>query len=213
MGLIWVLWSGRGLSRSTLEPLSRSAADAKVDLGLRAGGSRRLGPVPPIPSDRLTTVGKPIRVGSLEVLPLKITAGPVVLERIIDPNETHEESLSALRLRVRLRNVSRDAVFAPLDEAFLRDGARGEPDTLIDAGQGRRIEMFPLAVESEWRIQGQKFREFGPGETFETAVVSKAGVLSSVTTEMTWRVRLRTGINQTDVLGVRFSAEQIGDDP
>ena len=58
--------------------------------------------------------------------------------------------------------------------------------------------MFPLAVESEWSIVGQEFRELKPGESYETVVVSAPDALDHVAPEMTWRLRLRTDINQTD---------------
>jgi hypothetical protein len=209
LGLVWVVWSGRSLTHPKVEPASTVAADTSSDPGLRAESSRRIATLPPIPSDRLTTLGRPIRIGQLEVLPLEVTTGRVTLVRVIKPVKVDKGAVAALKLRIRLRNQSPDAVFAPLDEAFLRERERGERDSFIDAGQGRRIEMFPLAVESEWAIQGQQFRELGPGEAFETTVVSAANARGAVSPEMTWRIRLRTGINKTDVLGVRFQASEI----
>ena len=76
-------------------------------------------------------------------------------------------------------------------------------------GGGRRIELFPLAVESEWSIVGQDFRELGPGESMEALIVSAPDALGLKEEEMTWRVRLRTGINETDVLGVRIADREI----
>ena len=73
--------------------------------------------------------------------------------------------------------------------------------------------MFALAVESEWSIVGQVFRELKPGEAFETLVVTVPNALSQKTDEMTWRIRLRTDINHTDDLGVRFHADQIKPGP
>ena len=53
----------------------------------------------------------------------------------------------------------------------------GEVDSFVMLGGGKRIEPFPLAVESEWTIVGQDFRELGPGETMEALIVSAHDVL------------------------------------
>ena len=69
--------------------------------------------------------------------------------------------------------------------------------------------LFPLAVESEWMIVGQEFRELGPGESMEGIIVSAPDARGLIEEEMTWRVRLRTGINETDVLGVWIADHEI----
>ncbi|HMB08595.1 MAG TPA: hypothetical protein VKP69_33295, partial [Isosphaeraceae bacterium] len=94
-------------------------------------------------------------------------------------------------------------------EAFLRENERGQLDSFIETSDGLQIKMFPLAVASEWSIIGQEFRELKPGQSYETEVVSAPDVQGHVTPEMTWRLRLRTGINQTDTMGVRFREDQI----
>jgi hypothetical protein len=100
-------------------------------------------------------------------------------------------------------------IFAPLDEAFLREREAGVTDTYIELPDGQNIEMHPLAVTSEWGIVGQEFKELKPGETLDTLVVSQKDALKRASPEMTWRVRLRTGIEQTDFVGVRFKDSQI----
>ena len=114
-----------------------------------------------------------------------------------------------MKLKIRLRNVSTDKVFAPLDEAFLRASESGDVDSFIMRDGGGRIELFPLAVESEWSIVGQEFRELRPGESMEAIIVSAPDALRLKDEEMTWRIRLRTGINETDVLGVRITPEEV----
>jgi hypothetical protein len=115
-----------------------------------------------------------------------------------------------LRLKLRLKNISSDTILAPFDEAFVRDRVGVEPDSFIETqGGGETIAMFPLAVESEWSIVGQEFRELRPGEAFETDVVSQPDAVSRLAPEMLWRIRLRTDINHTDELGVRFRAEDV----
>ena len=85
-------------------------------------------------------------------------------------------------LTLRLKNVSPDVVLAPLDEAFVRDRINADPDSFIEAGPtGATIAMFPLAVESEWSIVGQSFRELQPGEAFEFIVVSAPDAAGKLT--------------------------------
>ncbi len=69
--------------------------------------------------------------------------------------------------------------------------------------------MFPLAVDSEWAIVGQEFTTLQPGDTVETFVAAGPGSGQKLPPEMTWRVRLRTGVYRTDMLGVPFSKDEV----
>src|SRR5262249_24868181 len=150
--------------------------------------------------------GQTVRLGQVEATPVAITRGRVGLERNFARRERRWGGDGALILRLRLRNVSNDTILSPLDEAFVRDRVGADPDSFIETAEeaGPVIPMFPLAVESEWSIVGQEFRELRPGEAFETVAVSAPGAAGRLAPEMTWRVRLRTDINHTDDLGVRF---------
>ena len=213
IGLIWVLWTGRRLHESE-EADAPVAAESREDPGARAGDSRRIAPPKPIPAEHLATLGKTVRLGQIEATPLAVTSGPVVLERTFDRKDRKPGGDNALKLRLRLKNVSKDAVIAPLDEAFLRDRPRADPDSFIETpAGGPPVAQFPLAVESEWSIVGQEFRDLKPGEVLETVVVSAPDALARKSPEMTWRVRLRTDLNHTDDLGVRFGEKDIKPGP
>ncbi len=210
LGLLWVLWTGRKLPESAGIDEINPAADARPDPGSRADHSRRIAPPSPIPAKHIATLGKTIRLGQIEVTPLAVSAGPVVLERNFAGKETKTGGENALVLRLRVRNVSKDLVLAPLDEAFLRDRPRAAPDSFIETSAGETtIAQFPLALESEWSIVGQEFRDLKPGDGFESIVVSAPDALARKSPEMTWRIRLRTDLNHTDVLGVRFGENEI----
>ena len=71
------------------------------------------------------------------------------------------------------------------------------------------MSLFPLAIDSEWLIQGQKFPVLKPGETAATMVASESITDDRLTREMIWRVRLRTGPYRTDVLAVRFTKDDV----
>ncbi|GAC1470916.1 MAG: hypothetical protein NVSMB9_16510 [Isosphaeraceae bacterium] len=213
LGLIWVLWSGRRL-REPAEPEFFPPSDQRPDPGYRADHARRLVPPQVIAADHLTRLGKSVRLGQIEATPLSIRSGGVRLVRNFGGSESKAGGENALFLRIRLRNLSTDLVLAPLDEAFLRERLRADPDSFIETTrEGKTIAMYPLAIESEWAIQGQEFRDLKPGDSTETWIVSAPEALMQVSTEMTWRIRLRTDINHTDDLGVLFRADEIKGKP
>jgi hypothetical protein len=167
-----------------------------------------------VPSRNVVPLGKTLRLGMIEVTPLAISSGPVTLERTLIEPESKEGGTGALKLRIRLRNLSTDRVLSPLREAYLREREPGAPDSYIETASGRPpIAPYPLAVESEWSIAGQEFRELKPGETLETLIVSAPDAVAAITSEMTWRVRLRTDLNHSDNLGVRFRADEVRAEP
>lgn len=212
IGLVWVLYTHRAPRESDDADVLPAAA-AKADPGRRADNSRKLTPPAPLATDKITSFGKPLRLGGLEVTADAITSGPVELRRTISPEEDRDGGVNALKLHLRLRNLSKDSVFAPLDEAFVREREPATFDSFIERGDGQQIDMYPLSVFSEWGIVGQKFKELKPGATLRTQVVSAADALERKTTRMTWRVRVRTGIDQTDEFGVAFTDSDIKPEP
>ena len=220
LGLFWVLWTGRHAGRpedaaaSSVAP-GRDGGNGsnEADPGRRADRSRRMTPPPPIAADRTTTLGRKIRVGAIEVTPIDVTSRSVLLERTLARHEIKVGGKGVLALRLRIKNVSSDVLLAPLDEAYIRDREGADPETFIETGApGEAIPMYPLAVESEWAIDGQEFKELRPGEEFDTLLVSVPKAAARVTKDMVWRVRLRTDINRTEDVGVRFRAEDVRGD-
>jgi hypothetical protein len=215
LGLIWVLWSHRMVREGTgVEPdaFGSRATVAEPAPGHRAGQSRKFRPPAPLPADRIVNLGQTLRLESLEVTPLEIAAGTVILKHEIRQREARRGGDDALTLKLRLKNVSGADVFVPLDEEFLRARAEGVCDSFIETGPTQRMDMFPLAIVSEWSIAGQEFRELNPGEWYETSVVSAPNALGHIdpATTITWRVRLRVdAANKTEVVGIRFRTPDI----
>lgn len=210
LALAWVLWTGRQLPE-TEEPAEPTPGESVMDPGFRADRSRKI-VEPPSASASLTTLGTPIRLGQIEVTPLAVDWTTVVLKRVVTTKTYQKGGDHALRLRLRISNLARDASFAPLDEGFLRNRGRGAPDSWIETDKGEpSIPLYPLAVDSEWSIVDQEFRELLPGETYETHVFSAPGVPRPLPESMTWMLRLRTGIEETAVLAVQVSAGEVGD--
>lgn len=139
-------------------------------------------------------------------MPLKVSIGPVKLQRtrVDGRTERQDGGSGAFRLHLRLKNVSDDVIFAPLDEAFVRDPDRQLPETFIEGESGARVYAYRLPVSSEWEIEGQVFTELRPGEVVETIVLSDSDSIDRLDGPLTWRLRLRTAPETTAVIGVSF---------
>ncbi|MBX6312484.1 MAG: hypothetical protein IRY99_06125 [Isosphaeraceae bacterium] len=176
--------------------------------------SRRERALLPIPDARLTVMGRPLRIGLLEWTPLEIRAGRADLERMAPDGrrEQREGEPGSLILRFRLRNLSRHETFAPLDPAFVRLPDRGQPDSVIEVRGGEPIDPYRLALHSEWSIIGQVFDPLGPGESRETIVVSDPEARARAVGPLTWRLRLRTQPERTEIVGVFFDKQDIQGD-
>ena len=181
--------------------------------GERGENSRIVEPPKPIPAELQIGLGKRLRIGALEIAPIEVRRDRVVLVhgKLGEDNDERAGGDRALHLKLRFRNISDSEFFAPLDEAFVRDPDGGMPDSFIEAGSNTRMYTFPLAIRSEWSIAGQEFRELRPGESFETIVVSApdSSVKFPDDKPLIWRVRLRTGVAQTEVVGISFQMKDV----
>ena len=115
-------------------------------------------------------------------------------------------------MTLELANRSTSSTFAPLDPAIVRDPAPAVDQSFIEVPGGRRIAMFRLAMESEWSIRNQVFPTLQPDEPVATILVSEPVATADLKGTMTWHVRIRTGPYRTDMLGVRFMAEQVANE-
>ena len=210
LALGWLLFGPNGRDRNDLDV--PPAADGRVDPGRQAGLSRKLDP---IAESRLLALGQALQVGSLEVTPLDVKRQAVTLQRVSVTAQPvrRDGGKGAFVLRLRLRNTSKDAVFAPVDQAFVRERGRGVVDSFIETAGGKYLYPYPLAVESEWSIVGQDFDELRPGESRVVAIVGAPDAPGDDQGPFTWRIRLRTGIGQTEVIGVRWPDPAAGGPP
>ena len=126
----------------------------------------------------------------------------------IEPRKKRREEES-LVLRLRLTNISKKYTITPLDQNLVRERGFRAHDPYIVTSDGATISLYPLAIDSEWSIKGQDFATLRPGDTEETFVAAETGAARNLAAEMTWRVRLRTGVYRTDMLGVRFTKDQV----
>jgi len=207
LALFWVLWTGRTLRPAP--PPTTNTRQSNEESNPKSWDPTPSQPLPPIPRENHAAPGKTIRIGRLEITPLAIESAPVELTRRVDPADFRHEDADSLFLRLKLTNISNDQAFAPLDRALIRDQASPLDRSQIAGSDGGTISLFPLAVDSEWVIEGQEFPVLKPGETAETLVASEGVTDNRLAAEMTWRVRLRTGPYQTDVLAVPFTKDDI----
>lgn len=183
---------------------SPAPIDTRPDPGLRASHSRKVDAPPAIPPGNRIELGRTLKIGSLEFTPIELVETSVKLwrEGIDGSNEERAGGESALALKVRVRNISPDLIFAPLDEAFVRDRDHALPDGYLENDRGERIYLYPLAVQSEWSIEGENFRDLKPGETMESNIYTVEFGAAQFQSPTTWRIRLRTGIDRTEIVGV-----------
>jgi hypothetical protein len=205
LGLAWTLIKGGPKERPGRETPPSSVV-ASPEPARQAGLSRKVAPPEPILGEHFAAIGKPLRVGDLEVTPIGVRRQAVTLERSTSfaKPDRKDGGKGALVLRLKLKNTSNDAVFAPLDPTYLRERGKEIVDTFLETANDERIYPYPLAIDSEWSIVGQDFRELRPGESREVAIVSMPEAPADSEGPFTWRVRLRTGINRTDTIGLRW---------
>jgi hypothetical protein len=207
LALTWVLWTGRSFRSAETPPASAPATE--VESVARTGDAAALAPLPPLPAANVVKLGETVRLGDLEATPLEIRKKSLQLVRSIEPSKWRREKSPALVLRLRLKNISADQTFAPMESRFLREQTAAVDRSSIVTSQGKSINLFPLAVDSEWSIVGQEFSSLEPGESVETIIASEPGAADQLSDDTTWRVRVRTGPYRTDVLGVRFNKSDV----
>jgi hypothetical protein len=212
LALVWLLWTGRRLPPSRVdlddhrysEPdLSRATDPTEVPTVVE--------PRPLLPPQNLTSMGEPIRLGSVEVMPLGVERRVLDLLRSVDPEDWRQTPKPVLVLRVRLRNVSTDRTFSPLEVSSVRECPGIRNETFLESERGR-VGMYPLAMESEWALAGQEFPNLAPGESTETFLATAPVAADKLGEILTWYTRLRVSPHQTDVVGVMFSESEIVDE-
>lgn len=208
MAFAWTLMKERPRDNSAAPG---DAPVAQPEPARQASLSKKVEPPEPILGEHFAKLGEPLRVGSLEITPIEVRRENVSLQRANTFNNTdrRDGGKKALVLRLKLRNTSADSVFAPLDQAYLRERGKEVVDTFVETAKGEKVYPYPLAVDSEWSIVGQDFTELRPSESRTVAIVSAPDAPPDSDGPFTWRVRLRTGIDRTDAIGFRTSGKSI----
>jgi dethiobiotin synthetase len=204
LALLWWVILPRIFGKGEVEHFKPDAPPTVA--GTRRGDhSKQVEAAATIPDDRITTLGKPLKVGSLEITPLNVNRTDVTLVRksLAGKDETRRGGGGAQALRLRLKNTSNNTVFAPLDESFLRDRDDGRSESFVELDNGERVYLYPLPIQSEWSIVGQTFPDLRPGEVKESRVISATEFPAS-SPGSTWRIKVRTGVDKTETIGVKI---------
>jgi hypothetical protein len=211
LALMWLLWSGRvprPAAPETPAPESAAAEKAAAEAPSRAAPSDAESPPPPLPAENVAALGKPIRLGDLQITPLSVEARTVELVRTIDSRARRREN-ECLVLQLGFLNLSKNQTFSPLDRLLVRDRELRSFDPYIATSEGPNIRLFPLALDSEWSILGQSFPVLAPGQSARTFIAAEPGSAGQPSDEMTWRLPLRIGVYRSDMLGVRFTKAEV----
>lgn len=196
------------------EPKSKTGASSKI--------IRRVVPTTPLPPHLMAELGKPIRVGDLEVTPQKVEQKRLTFRaRGQDPklpgargDRPEEESLA---LHLEFKNVSKNTVFRPTDSAF--DYAWQDrnhppevmPYTYLTVNGIKYCGPFPrISNRERYRpddnlradyVEGQEgdSKILKPGETSTSVIVTEPkdqvpSMLRSHKGKLLWRVQLRRGL-------------------
>jgi hypothetical protein len=194
-------------------------------------------PTLPLPENLCTTLGEPLRIGDLEVTPDRVERKRV---KVVAATTNPEPCLGdSLVLYLRMKNLSSEYAFAPLDNYFDRhwSGGAQPPFTLLEVGSKHRFHGGP----ADWHPLGDRnhFREWvegrhdlpdllQPGEEKELFVCTDGNDTSATAVlfrgaklayrgSFLWRVRVRRGLvrfknkdySATAVIGVRFTDQDI----
>jgi len=188
----------------------------------------RLDPDSPLPERLKIDLRHSIRLGDVEVTPLRVEWGRL---RIRYPDMT-EDLLpgEALLLHLKLKNISEDVVFSPTDPYFDRQWKSAQdskPYTFLEVGK-QRLYGGPLPwrpgirADNRPALEGQNYQALPPGAQIETFVCTPPGdaMLTGVANHqgpLLWRIQVRRGlvhvrerdVPATVVLGVAFQASDI----
>lgn len=165
----------------------------------------------PLPAKLKTRFSQALRIGAVEVTPLKVQA----------------TANNELVLNLRLKNISTDQVFNPISFEFMKYVAGAltgnRPYTYLDLGEKKLYGGFPEWLKGPPGKEEPFGGEIAPGQEELIRIVTepkyKAEVkrLAKSKEDLVWRVQVRRGfvdvrgtlISATAVVGVEFNAASI----
>ena len=209
LALGWTLYQNRLVRKTSplIAPPTATTAEVVGEGGRLGILSRRVDLAEAIPDDHRLSLGESKQFAALLVEPVAIERRDLFLERVnlTGKTEQRDGGERAVVLRVRLQNQSEDQVFAPIDPAFVRNRADEVAETFLALQDGRKVYPGTLALDSEWTLIGQSLAVLRPGESREVLFATEANAPSGVERlPGTWRIKLRTGIDSTTLIGVKF---------
>jgi hypothetical protein len=193
---------------------------------------KRLTPTTELDPKLRTELGKPIRLGDLEITPTKVEEKRLVLWR--GTTKYPPQDKASLVLHLSFKNVSTNAIFRPTDPQFDYEWSQTRPKdpmpyTFLTVNGTYCCGVFPRPVgansHQDERIEGQEedTKDLKPGDTSKTVIVTNykedvPSLLPGHKGKLLWRVQLRRGLvklddgklrSATGVIGVEFDKGQI----
>ncbi len=181
----------------------------------------------PLPEDWKTTLGKAVKIGSLEITPLRVEKKVVKLKQ--EGRSAKPCLHESLVLHLKVTNLSDQFAFVPIEDYFDRkySGNGVPPFTCLELGPEQRFyggpgTWYPIGsserLQREW-VDGRQNLVLKPGQSAETFVCTDGNDndldkrLKEYTGELFWRVHVRCGpvpyqdklVAATAVVGVEFS--------
>jgi hypothetical protein len=202
-----------------LEALPDQGDNQGAQHGRRTGALDKM-PTPDqdLPSRLHVALGKSIRIGDIEVTPTRVERRRIRFKQEGgDADPTDHESLA---LHLRLRNVSEDVYFKPLDSYFDRRWKLSKPAGIMPYTfltlSDKRFFGGPLDWQPHSASKGDRFRdprmlvvgqdhdkELGPGEEMTTFICTDPQDKATAALDKMkdkgpyiWRVQVRRGLVQ-----------------
>ena len=213
LALGWTLYRQRDRRPSAVAP----AVEPKViadrgDAGLLGERSLRVAPPRPLAADHVLAIGEAKQFDQLRVTPRAVLRQDVEFERVdlVGKSQRRAGVKRALVLALVVENRSADAVFAPLDPAFVRGRSDETSSTFLELPDGRQLYPVDLAADGEWHVRGESFADLRPGESREVIVATGGDAPAGAERGPgTWHVKLRTGLVTVTTIGVRLPGEPL----
>lgn len=173
-------------------------------------------------------IGETQRFGNIELTPLGVVRGPIEFEHFqgllgsdVPPTQP------VMKLKLKIKNVSTDQVFAPFDADLLalREHDPKNYDRVYanswvckssDLGnRENRVLLYNHPPTSEFDLKGFVARPLNPGEEVETFLPTVEEGLGDLEGNLVWRFQVRKGFHPvtfngvTTLVEVEFSSDNI----
>lgn len=169
------------------------------------------------------------RFGNIEVTPLRVTEGDLVLEgrEYLPKSQRMENAGTVLKLWLRFKNVSADQSIAPLDENLLFYRHKSKEQDVADRANhfvcraddksqdGNLVLLYDIDAKDDYEIQDYPIgTELKPGEELEIYIPTESYGWEQLQGPLIWRVHFRKGYSPknygvTTVIEVAFPSEAI----
>ncbi len=182
-----------------------------------------------MPPGHTLTLNQTQRFGNIEVTPVKVTQGPLVLigRDYVEESRKIQNAGTVLKLWLKFKNVSKDQSIAPLDNDLL---FYRNPDPKRKAGvlannflcpadqkseQGHLVWVYDHNVDDDYDLKGQQLgADLKPGEETLIYIPTENSGWDKLQGPLIWRIHFRKGYSPknygvTTIFEVAFPSDAI----